>query len=238
MEELTKMCISSIERFFEKTNGKTAIVGISGGKDSAVVAALCVKALGKENVIGVLMPNGEQSDIEDAYKICKFLDIKHFELNIKPIFDNYFNSLMTSNIEPSQQAKINVLPRIRMTMLYFVAQSFKGGRVMNTSNASEKLVGYGTLWGDIVGDFSPLGNLYVSEVCAIGDDLCLPAELVHKIPSDGLTGKSDEESLGVTYDDIEMWGRHEKLPYETWHKIFQLHDKNKFKGEMINLPTF
>ena len=237
MNELTETVIFNIKKYFEKTGGKTAIVGISGGKDSSVTAALCVKALGKENVIGVLMPNGEQKDIEDAYKICKFLDIKYYEFNIKNIFNDFFNLFIDNKIEPTYQAKVNLLPRIRMSMLYFVAQSFEGGRVMNTSNKCEKLVGYGTLWGDTVGDFSPLGRMLISEIHHIGDDLGLPKELVYKTPTDGLTGKTDEESLGITYNDIEKFIVHEGLPRDVFSKIIELNEKNKFKGEMINIPT-
>ena len=251
MIELTKNCIKSIEHYFNRTNGKVAVIGISGGKDSTVAAALCVQALGKENVLGVLMPNGEQCDIRDSYKICNFLDIEYLEINIhKACYDiesaiDYLvrvkkPSMTTKFNQVSKQAEINLQPRIRMATLYAVAQSIEGGRVINTSNKCEAYVGWGTLWGDTVGDFSPLGTLLVSEIVKIGDDLGLPEELVHKVPSDGLTGKSDEENLGVTYDSIEKVILNDiaNAPYQYYRKIDDMHTKSAFKREMINLPKF
>lgn len=242
--------IDSIKLYFQKTNGEKAVIGISGGKDSTVAAALCVKALGKENVIGVLMPNGEQKDINDSRKVCEFLGIKNIEINISDSYYSVINKMILNDIEPSIQTSINLAPRLRMATLYAIAQSVNG-RVINTSNACELFVGYGTLWGDTVGDFAPLKHLTVDKIYEIGDQLELPYELVHKTPSDGLTGKSDEENLGVSYSDIglyhDVYANHgEKFAYihlkeamkkETFDKIQTLHKKNEFKADMINIPS-
>lgn len=260
MLTITNNLIIGIKEYFENTNGKKAVIGISGGKDSTVAAALCVKALGKENVFGVLMPNGLTSetayqDLSDGQKVCRILGIKYYIFDIHgAYFDiltkvenslhyQYYQSDKVDEAKVSQQTKINLAPRLRMTTLYAIAQSLEGGRVINTTNACESFVGYGTLFGDTVGDFAILKNTTVSQVCKIGDDLGLPYDLVHKIPSDGLTGKSDEEVLGVSYDDIENYMSYDGITVvdiETAKKfniIKQLHEKSQFKRDIINLPS-
>ena len=208
-EKVTKECVEWIRDFFEK-NGKgcNAIVGISGGKDSSVVAALCVEALGKDRVIGVLMPCGEQADIDAAYLLVNHLGIKHFVINVKEAVDGVVKSLP---FEASVQTRTNIPPRIRMTTLYAVAQSHNG-RVANTCNLSEDWVGYSTRYGDCAGDFSPLSKLTVTEVKQVGSFLGLPDSLVHKVPSDGLCGKTDEENLGFTYDTLDKYIRGTEEP--------------------------
>lgn len=246
MRELTEKCIKSITNYFTQTNGKVAIIGISGGKDSTVTAALCVQALGKNNVLGVLMPNGIQYDIQDSIKICNDLDIKYLNINICDAYNSIIDSIKselpkTSILNSvSKQTKINLAPRLRMSVLYAVAQSIDGGRVINTSNKCESFVGWGTLWGDTVGDFSPLGNLLVSQVIEIGDDLQLPYSLVHKTPADGLTGKSDEDNLGVSYANIERFILNDvnEMTTADYSRIEDLHKKSKFKHSLINIPKF
>lgn len=244
MLELTEKIIKGIKNYFNVTKGKVAVIGISGGKDSSVSAALCVNALGKENVIGVLMPKGEQSDIEDSRKLCEILDIKNIEVNIGEVFGHYWNSLSENNIAVTERASINLQPRLRMSLLYFVAQCVDGGRVINTTNKCESFVGYGTLWGDTVGDFAPLADLLVSEVKTIGKDLGLPNKLVDKTPSDGLSGKSDEEKLGVSYDAIERFIKNDYNPghgdyvnSEEFKTIINLYSNSEFKRNMIHIPT-
>lgn len=251
MLEITEKCINEIKNYFKNTNGKIAIIGISGGKDSSVAAAMCVNALGKENVIGILMPNKQQSDINDSIKLCEHLKIKYFNMDIFNSYNAIFTNLTNNGIEPSEQTKINLQPRIRMTTLYAVAQSFDGGRVINTTNMCEAFVGYGTLWGDTVGDFAPLKNLVISEIKMIGRDLGLPIELIVKTPTDGLSGKSDEEKLGVTYDEIELWCKEYRnigwkwsyinmrdvLNKKSFERILDLYNKSKFKRDMIDIPT-
>ena len=194
-----------IRDYFEE-NGKGcfAVIGISGGKDSSVAAALCVEALGKERVIGVLMPNGIQSDIEDAKRLVKFLEIPHLIINIgttsaalcRELEQNEVLQSMTGSAGLSKDSKINLPARIRMTTLYAVAQSLPdGGRVVNTCNRSEDYVGYSTKYGDSAGDFSPLLDFLVEEVRELGYALGLPRDLIEKTPSDGLSGSSDEEKL-------------------------------------------
>ena len=228
--------VSWIQKFFEE-NGPTcnAIVGISGGKDSSVVAALCVEALGKERVIGVLMPCGIQSDIDAAKLLVETLGIKSYEINIKDAVDGVTKEI-SSVMDFSDQAKINLPPRIRMSVLYAVGQN-NNGRVANTCNLSEDWVGYATRYGDGAGDFSPLSNLTVTEVRAIGRELGLPSKLVDKVPIDGLCGQTDEEKLGFTYEELDRYIREGVEPSkEIKERIDRLHELNLFKLQMM--PSF
>lgn len=196
-----------IRNYFE-TNADTdtkAVIGISGGKDSSVAAALCVKALGRNRVFGVLMPNGEQQDIEYSRKLVNFLKIDSAELNIENAYSGIINEV-EKKLKLTDRTVINTPARLRMTMLYAVASCI-GGRVVNTCNLSEDWVGYATKFGDGAGDFSILSDLTVTEVIATGDFLGLPYELVHKIPIDGLCGKTDEENLGFTYAELDGYIR-------------------------------
>ena len=190
--------------------GCNAVIGISGGKDSSIVAALCVAALGKDRVIGVTMPNGVQKDISDSMKLINHLGIRYFNVNIgetyKALMGEVEKELGSQKTEVSSQTIINMPPRLRMTTLYAVSQSMNG-RVANTCNLSEDWVGYSTRYGDAAGDFSPLGGLTVQEVKAIGKELMLPIDLVEKTPSDGLCGKSDEDNLGFTYAVLDRYIR-------------------------------
>ncbi len=185
-----------------------AVIGISGGKDSSIVAALCVEALGKDRVLGILMPNGTQSDIADSRRLIDALGIEHKYINIDGMYTNALDALEFV-MDVSEQAKVNLPPRLRMAVLYAVAQSLpNGGRVANTCNRSEDFVGYSTKFGDSVGDFSPLANLMVHEVKQIGYELDIPRDLVDKTPADGLCGKTDEDNLGVTYAQIDDYIMH------------------------------
>lgn len=226
-------CVEWIKKFFEE-NGKgcNAVVGISGGKDSSVVAALCVEALGKDRVIGVLMPCGEQHDIDMAHLLVNHLGIKHFVVNIKDCIEGLKNSL-SKEMNLSEQSNVNLPPRIRMSTLYAVAQSFNG-RVANTCNLSEDWVGYSTRYGDAAGDFSPLCNLTVAEVKEIGAVLGLPEVLVQKTPIDGLCGKTDEDNLGFTYAELDRYIRTGEIDNaETKHRIDNMHQRNLFKLQLM-----
>ncbi|MBQ9767328.1 MAG: NAD(+) synthase [Lachnospiraceae bacterium] len=234
-KEMKDRCVQWIRDWFEKNGaGCNAVVGISGGKDSSVVSALCVEALGKDRVIGVLMPCGVQADIDMARKLVDFLGIKNYEVNIKAALDGILGAL--PDIEISTQSRTNLPPRIRMTVLYAVSQSVNG-RVANTCNLSEDWVGYSTRYGDSVGDFSPLSRLTVTEVKAIGRELGLPADLVDKVPIDGLCGKTDEENLGFTYAALDKYIR-EGICEDAAVKerIDTLHKRNLFKLELM--PCF
>lgn len=229
-------CVQWIRDFFE-TNGKdcNAICGISGGKDSSVVAALCVEALGKDRVIGVLMPNGTQSDIDDSIKLVDFLKIPNITVNIAEGVNGILNNLKEC-IGISEQTKINLPPRLRMATLYAVSQSLNG-RVVGTDNASEAYIGYSTRWGDNVADLMPILNFTSEEVVAIGDACGLPYELTHKTPSDGLCGKTDEDNFGFTYEALNKYILTGECEDEvTKAKINNLHNKNLFKTQPI--PSF
>ena len=229
-------CVEWIQDFFEK-NGKgcNAVVGISGGKDSSVVAALCVEALGKDRVIGVLMPQGEQHDIDMAYMLVNHLGIKHYVVNVKDAVNGILKSL-PDEINITAQTRQNIPPRIRMATLYAVSQSCNG-RVANTCNLSEDWVGYSTRYGDSVGDFSPMSNLTVTEVKEIGHLLGLPKELVEKTPIDGLCGKTDEENLGFTYAELDQYIRTGEIADKDKKEIIdRKHKANLFKLELM--PSF
>lgn len=230
-------CVQWIRDWFEN-NGKNcnAIIGVSGGKDSSVVAALCVEALGKDRVIGVLMPQGVQSDISASYDLVRHIDIKYVEININSAVMDILDGMRKDGIITSNQTRVNLPPRIRMATLYAVSQSCNG-RVANTCNLSEDWVGYSTRWGDSVGDFSPLANLTSDEVVAIGDACGLPYELTHKTPSDGLCGKTDEDNLGFTYAVLNKYIRTGVCEDEAIRaKIDYMHQKNLFKLQPI--PSF
>ncbi len=229
-------CVQWIRDFFEHNGrGCNAVIGISGGKDSSVAAALCVEALGSGRVIGVLMPCGHQHDIDAAYALCKHLGIRHFVINIKDAVDGIIGNF-PEGIEITEQTRNNIPPRVRMSTLYAVSQSMNG-RVVNTCNLSEDFVGYSTRYGDAAGDFSPLSRLTVTEVKEIGHLLGLPRELVEKVPIDGLCGKTDEENLGFTYAVLDRYIRTGEIDdAATKALIDRRHEANLFKLELM--PCF
>lgn len=233
-------CVEWIRNFFEKNGpGCNAVIGISGGKDSSIVAALCVEALGKDRVFGVLMPNGLQSDIDCSYALCRHLGINFALIPIGHTINTLRYDIISA-FDPneclSEQAEINLPARIRMATLYAVSQSMNG-RVANTCNLSEDWVGYATRYGDAAGDFSPLSQLTVTEVKAIGKELGLPKELIEKVPTDGLCGKTDEDNLGFTYTDLDKYIRDGEISSkELKEKIDSMHEKNLFKLRLM--PSF
>jgi NAD+ synthase len=229
-------CVQWIRDFFEQNGpGCNAVLGISGGKDSTVVAALCVEALGKDRVIGVLMPNGEQHDIDCAYRVVNHLGIKHYVINIKDAVDGVL-SAFPKDLEITTQTRNNLPPRIRMSTVYAVSQSCNG-RVANTCNLSEDWVGYSTRYGDSVGDFSPLSKLTVAEVKQIGYELDVPRDLVDKIPIDGLCGKSDEDNLGFTYAELDRYIRTGEIEDQAKKELIdRKHRNNLFKLQLM--PMF
>ena len=233
--EVKNKMVNWIRDWFEHNGNECkAIVGISGGADSSVVAALCVEALGKDRVFGVLMPNGEQSDIDYAIDLVKHLDIKYTIVNIQDAYKGIIDNLDLPLI--SNQTKINLPPRIRMATLYAVSQTVNG-RVANTCNLSEDWVGYSTRYGDSVGDFSPLSNVTKTEVKEIGKVLGLPDELIYKVPSDGLCDKTDEDNLGFTYDALDRYIRTGEIEdVDIKKKIDYMHNKNLFKLQLM--PSF
>ena len=242
-------CVQWIRNWFDRNGPEcTAVIGISGGKDSSIVAALCVEALGADRVLGVLMPNGEQSDINMAELLVETLDIKSIMVNIADIINSVYNSITYGiydlsrqgfdEIDFSDQTKINLPPRIRMSVLYAISQSING-RVACTCNLSEEYVGYSTRWGDSVGDFAPLANLTTDEVVAVGTACGLPDVLTKKIPIDGLCGKTDEDNLGFSYRDLNAVIRgvnDECVSEETKRRIADMHKRSEFKRTSI--PAF
>ena len=237
-KEVKDQVVQWIRDWFEQNGpGCNAVIGISGGKDSSIVAGLCVEALGKDRVIGITMPNGVQKDISDSMKLINHLGIRYFNVNIgetyKALMGEVEKELGNQNIEVSNQTVINMPPRLRMTTLYAVSQSLNG-RVANTCNLSEDWVGYSTRYGDAAGDFSPLGGLTVQEVKAIGKELGLPIDLVEKTPSDGLCGKTDEDNLGFTYAVLDKYIRTGVCEDPVIKaKIDDKHVKNLFKLKPI-----
>lgn len=226
-----------IRDWFE-VNGKgcKGVVGISGGKDSSVVAALLVEALGKENVVGVLMPNGEQFDIDVSQALVDHLGIQSYVVNISGAYNGALEEFKKAGVELNTQAITNLPPRIRMATVYAVSQSVNG-RVANTCNLSEDWVGYSTRYGDSVGDFSPLSMLTVQEVKAIGRALNLPEMFVEKVPIDGLCGKTDEDNLGFTYAVLDRYIREGVCDDpEVKAKIDRMHRINQFKLQLM--PVF
>lgn len=235
------------EQFKDIPDGK-AIIGISGGKDSTIAAALCVEALGADRVIGVLMPNGKQQDIADSFEVVSWLDIYSLEVNIEDAYEGILENISTalaengascpySRVRENNMLRTNTPARLRMTTLYAVAALYPNSRVVNTCNRSEDYVGYSTKYGDAAGDFSPLGNLTVREVLEIGDDLGLPKHLVHKAPSDGMCGKTDEENLGFTYEELDDYILETEFVGDpVIEKIERLHKSTRHKYKPM--PTF
>ena len=205
----TKTALNGIKAWLESYKNssgmKKAVIGISGGKDSTIVAKILVDVLGKENVVGLLMPNGEQKDLADAIRVVELLDIKHEVINIEEGYWAIIKSLGgLENV--SAEAQINIAPRIRMTTLYTYGQTH-GCRVAGTDNLSERTLGYFTKFGDGGYDFNILAEFTSLEVMRIGEELGLPLELVYKTPDDGLSGMSDEEKLGILYTDMHNYLR-------------------------------
>ena len=229
-EKATKATVAWIREWFEKNGpGCNAIVGISGGKDSSIAAALFAEALGKDRVIGVLMPNSVQSDIDMARLLVSHLGIENYTVNIGGAFDALTEQIREAGIELSKDSIINLPPRLRMSTLYAVGQS-RNGRVVNTCNLSEDWVGYSTRYGDSVGDFSPMSCFTTAEIRAMGRELGVPAVLIDKVPSDGLSGMSDEDKLGFTYEVLDRYIRTGEIDDPaTKERIDSLHKKNLFK---------
>lgn len=245
VEKVTGDCILWIKNWFEKNGpGCNAVIGISGGKDSTIVTKLCVEALGADRVIGVMMPNGIQKDISDSQRVCEFLGIKNYTINIEDAVNSTLNQMKECGIEVSEQTRTNLPARIRMSTLYAVSQS-NNGRVLNTCNYSENYVSWETKFGDGAGDLSPLGYLTVREVLAIGDYLGLPSDLVHKTPIDGLNTNADgsyvtdEQGLGFSYDELDDYLLDDVKPSpEKLERIEKLHERGIAKNRMLTfLPN-
>lgn len=227
------------KNFAEKINAKKWIVAVSGGKDSTIVAALAAKIFGKENVVGVTLPCDGQKDIGDSMRVIDMYCGKHINIDIGDMFYNLLDKMDANAIEPSNDTRINIPPRLRMSVTYAVAQSV-GGIVLNTSNLTEDILGYCTLWGDTCGSYAPIQGLTVTEVLALGDYLGIPYELVHKVPADGLQDQTDEDRLGMKYEDVDRVIRLNVGDVYLKAKINDKYTANKFKLDMIRIegPKF
>lgn len=246
VEKITEGAINWIREWFEE-NGKgcNAVIGISGGKDSTIVAKLCVEALGADRVIGVMMPCGVQKDISDSIRVCEYLGIKNYTINIEGAVNATLNQMENAGIEISNQTIVNLPPRIRMSTLYAVSQSHNG-RVSNNCNLSEDICGFSTRFGDSVGDFSPLSNLTTVEIVQIGDYLGIPYDLVHKVPMDGLNVNendeyiTDEDILGVRYSDIHTYARDPHKLMESNPEVYEaIREKERRNAFKLNpMPAY
>lgn len=246
LKNIVEELIIWIKQEMESIGGKKILIGISGGKDSSVVAALCVRALGSENVIGVLMPRGEQLDIDFSYEIVELLEMESITFPIDGIWNEYFKAfekLPKSLVaEISDDTSINLPPRIRMSILYSLSQSIEDARVVHTGNLSERWIGYTTVYGDNTGAFSPMGNFTSDEVIQIGRYLEIPEKFIVKPPADGLTGKTDEMVLGFDYGTLNKYIRTgEIVDSKTKEKIDSMHRYTAFKFKPMpvyenNLP--
>lgn len=239
-EKEVQHIVDEIKHYFVKNGNENtkAVIGISGGKDSTIAAALLVRALGSERVVGVMMPEGTQKDIHDSQEVCDILDIEAYTINIGGAVQELYNGLIPvgSNTTLPTAVTTNTPARIRMATLYAVA-GLVGGRVINTGNASEFYVGYTTKYGDLAGDFAILRDYYVRDIYDIGDALEeLPAHLVHKTPGDGMSGKTDEDNMGFTYEVLDAYLLDFVNPdYDTLRNIEERHKRNMHK-EDIRIP--
>lgn len=273
MEKIYNHLINGIREYCISTNCQGFVIGCSGGKDSTVVAKLLVDALGKDKILGVLIPNGEQADIADSIKVCKLLGINYHTVNIRKIYNSILSAIhepdssqtkmipdidgswypetepqdrkaTTNNgfeFQVSPKSRTNIPPRIRMTVLYAIAQSI-GYRVCGTGNLSEHYIGWFTKWGDGACDFNPIANLTCTEVMELGHYMGLPDELVYKEPADGLTGKSDEDNFGFTYKELDSWLRDIDPPlsecslkYPNFDKFVKMNIRSKHKTYVYEL---
>lgn len=235
-QETADKLVEWLREYFNN-NGKpiNAVVGCSGGKDSTVVLAALVKAIGPERVYAILMPNDEQADINDSYKVCQYLHLEPHVCNIAPAYVGVLHSIM-KDFQPSEQAMINAAPVIRMATLKAIAQSVNGRFTCN-GNLSEKYIGWFTINGDDQGALKPLINLTVTEIIQVGLALGLPEWMVKKTPSDGLCGSTDEDKFGFTYEVLDRYIRTGKCEDEAVkQKIISMHNRNKFKLEPM--PEF
>lgn len=236
--------VSFVRDYYEKNNLAGCVLGISGGKDSAVVSAIMVKALGSENVIGLTLPcHSNKSDSIDAKKISEYYGFKLLNIDLTNTFDSFKEEVLKlGKYEDNDylNSDINLKPRLRMASCYYMAALLssvnkKNYLVVGTSNKCELYVGYFTKGGDNVCDIAPIGDYSVSEVIKLGEELDVPREILYKIPSDGISNMSDEEKLGVSYDDIEKYMNNQELDDKIKDKIETLHSGSRHK---FNIPLY
>ena len=220
-----------------KLNVNKWVVAVSGGKDSTIVAALAANLFGKENVIGITLPCNGQKDISDSIQVIDMYCGKHINIDIGDMYNNILDKMECNCVEPSQDTKINIPPRLRMTTTYAIAQSLNG-IVLNTSNLTEDIIGYCTLWGDTTGSYAPIQGLTVTEVLELGKYLNIPDNLLYKTPADGLQSETDEDRLGMKYVDIDNFIRYDIGSEEFKEKVILKYKQNKFKLDMIHIDGY
>lgn len=238
-DKLIKSLVEQWRDWAVKTKTSKFVIGISGGKDSAVVLGLAVEAFGKDSVIPVSMPCGEQGDIDDVIALLRYYDLndKMITVNVGSAVLSIEKALDASGIEESKQTETNLPARIRMASLFAVAQSIPGAKVMNTCNLSEDMVGWSTLFGDDAGCYAPLKDLTCTEVKIVGEKIGVPDFIIKKAPSDGLCGKTDEDALGFKYATLDVYIRTGYCAnFKDEIKIEEMYNKAKFKQELIQLP--
>lgn len=234
LNEISSGIIYWIRNNMAEIGAKKAVIGVSGGKDSTVTASLCALAIGPENVHGLIMPDGDQEDLKDAIEICEAFEINYSVIDISKTVASIKDGVHQTGLEVSRQTILNIPPRVRMTTLYAYAQSLENALVINTSNLSEDWVGYATVYGDTAGAFSPLATLTSDEVIQIGRYLGIEEKYIVKPPADGLTGKTDEEILGFTYEVLNKYLRTGKIEdQKTKETIDRMHRISRFKFNRI-----
>ena len=235
-----------IQEYYKKNNLKGAVLGISGGKDSAVVAALFVKALGKENVVGLTLPcNSISQDKKDAELLAQTFGFELLNIDLTNTYETLTSEILKLNLagkdsKETLNSNINLKPRLRMSTCYYMAallSAVKGGTylVAGTSNACELYVGYFTKGGDSVHDIAVIANFTVDEVIKIGEELNIPDQIIHKAPSDGLSGMTDEDKMGIKYKDVSNLLRGKEVEEKELEKIEKMH---KSCGHKFNVPTY
>ena len=235
-KQTAEKLVKWLKDYFDN-NGQpiNAVVGCSGGKDSTVVLAALTKAIGPDRIYAILMPNGEQADIDDSYKICEYLGLKPHVCNIQDAYNGVVGSV-AGEFEPTNQMKINLAPVLRMTTLKAISQCVNGRFTCN-GNASEAYIGWFTIDGDDRGSVKPLFNMTVTEVIQVGEALGLPDWMIHKTPTDGLCGQTDEDKFGFTYEVLDKYIRTGEIDdLEIKAKIDDMHKRNAFK--LKPMPSF
>lgn len=225
-----------ISEYVKKSNARGVVIGNSGGKDSAVVIALCTKAIGQDNVVAVQMPcYSTKQDLEDGNLVANTFGIKNMIVNIEKTYESLKKTIEDEGQKLNSNSEINIKPRLRMTTLYAIAQTL-GYLVVGTGNLCEIYIGYTTKWGDSASDFNPLANLTVKEILEIGESLGVPKRILEKAPNDGLGSGTDEEKLGITYKQIEEYIKTGKTDSQAMKKIEEMHNKTEHKRKPI--PTY
>ena len=235
---LKNKIVEWIRDYYRTNNLKGAVLGVSGGKDSAVVAGLMSEAIGPENVVGLTLPcHSRQMDADGAKLVADHFGFELLNVDLTDVcdlFESNIDKLGDFTAEQRSDSSINLKPRLRMSTVYYMAallSKVKGGTyiVPGTSNACELYVGYFTKGGDSVFDIAPIYNLTVDEVIGVGEALGVPEEVLYRVPDDGLSGKSDEEKMGVKYADISSLIKGEEVDELEREKIEKLHAKTRHK---------